>query len=127
VRSGARLTYTLEVIGNSYDAIPIILTDTLPLHVFTDESMAGTTILPGGQLVWTPVIPQGGVWTQQVVVTVEAGYEGWLTNTLELTSGIVPYYASTHTIDRASAKSWEEKLFRRVETYQGHPIVVWGM
>ena len=29
--------------------------------------------------------------------------------------------------DRTEAKPWEEKLFRRSETYQGTPITVWGM
>jgi len=121
VRSGARLTYTLEVIGNSYDVIPIILTDTLPLHVFTDETLAGTTILPGGQLVWTPVIPQDGAWSQQVVVTVETGYVGWLTNTLELNNGLVHYAVSTHTI-RAVEEVYQLSLPLVIRSYQASGV-----
>ncbi len=29
--------------------------------------------------------------------------------------------------DRDPARTWEEKIFRRAEAYQGHPITVWGM
>jgi hypothetical protein len=29
--------------------------------------------------------------------------------------------------DRTGGKPWEEKIFRRTETYQGTPITVWGM
>ena len=29
--------------------------------------------------------------------------------------------------DRDSEKVWEEKIFKRERTYQGMPIIVWGM
>jgi len=29
--------------------------------------------------------------------------------------------------DRSKGKAWEEKIFKRVEEYQGKKIVVWGM
>ena len=29
--------------------------------------------------------------------------------------------------DRRQNRAWDEKIFRRSETYQGHPITVWGM
>jgi len=29
--------------------------------------------------------------------------------------------------DRDSEKAWEEKIFKREKTYQGMPIMVWGM
>ncbi len=29
--------------------------------------------------------------------------------------------------DRTAGKPWEEKLFRREESYQGRRVVVWGM
>ena len=29
--------------------------------------------------------------------------------------------------DRTPGKPWEEKIFRRDESFQGWPIIVWGM
>ena len=29
--------------------------------------------------------------------------------------------------DRRPEIPWEQKLFRREETWQGHPVTVWGM
>ena len=29
--------------------------------------------------------------------------------------------------DRDVSRTWEEKIFRRTETYQGRTITVWGM
>jgi hypothetical protein len=29
--------------------------------------------------------------------------------------------------DRVLASNWEKRIFRRVESWQGHEIVVWGM
>ena len=29
--------------------------------------------------------------------------------------------------DRTEGKSWEEKIYRRVETEGGAPVTVWGM
>jgi len=99
VQSGERLTYTLIVTHNGAARLKVVITDTLPQHVYTDESMAGTAILPGGQLVWTPTISNSaGGWTQQVVVTVAAEYTGALTNTVVATAGNEPPATSTHTL-----------------------------
>ncbi|NIO71783.1 MAG: hypothetical protein GTN71_22840, partial [Anaerolineae bacterium] len=49
-------------------------------------------------LTWTPVITApGGVWTQQVVVTVQMGYSGTLTNVVEVTTeeGATGVYTET--------------------------------
>ena len=41
--------------------------------------------MPTGALSWTATIPApGGVWSQTVVVTVEMGYVGPLTNTVQI-------------------------------------------
>ncbi len=102
VRSGERLTYTLVVTHNGATDLHAVITDTLPQHVYTDEGMAGTVVLPGGQLVWTPTISSaGGGWVQQVVVTVAAEYTGRLTNTLEVTAREGARVVSTHTIQAA--------------------------
>ena len=29
--------------------------------------------------------------------------------------------------DRSKTKTWEEKIWRSVRDYNGHPITVWGM
>jgi len=29
--------------------------------------------------------------------------------------------------DRREDRTWDEKVFRREEIFEGHPIVVWGM
>jgi hypothetical protein len=64
------------------------ITDTLPEHV--------TTMQP---LVWaSQVIPApGGVWAETVVVTVEVGYIGPLTNLVQVTTeeGATGVYTET--------------------------------
>jgi hypothetical protein len=52
------------------------ITDTLPAHV-----------TPTGLRTWMSVIPApGGVWSQAVIVTVEVGHSGTLTNWLQVTT-----------------------------------------
>lgn len=100
VLSGARLTYTLAITYSDGD-LHATITNTLSPHVYTDESMAGVGVLPGGLLVWTPTLGSAG-WVWQVPVTVAAGYEGLLTNTLEMTSREGPRALSTHTVRAAT-------------------------
>ncbi|MBN2390941.1 MAG: hypothetical protein JXR84_09465, partial [Anaerolineae bacterium] len=93
---GDRLTYTLSVENTHWQQLHLTITDTLPLHVTTDEHLAGTAILPGGELVWTPIITPSETWIQQIAVTVEVGYTGSLTNVVEITSFEGPFATSTH-------------------------------
>jgi uncharacterized repeat protein (TIGR01451 family) len=74
VAAGARLTYTIRVTNTGDVHLHATVTDTLPAHV-----------APSGVLTWTPTIPApGGVWAKAVVVTVEMGYTGPLTNVVEV-------------------------------------------
>lgn len=74
VLPGNPLTYTLWVTNAGGVELHATVTDTLPAQV-----------TPGGVLTWTPTIPAPhGVWTETVVVTTETGFEGSLTNVLEV-------------------------------------------
>jgi uncharacterized repeat protein (TIGR01451 family) len=76
VQAGSHLTYTLRVTNTGDVDLHATVTDILPGHV-----------TPGGTLTWTPTIAaSGGVWVQIVVVTVDAGYSGVLTNTVQVTT-----------------------------------------
>jgi hypothetical protein len=78
------------------------ITDTLPLSVTLDEA-SGTLVLPGGTLAppdgtavlpdgrvavtWTAVITKhGGLWRGTILVTVDEGAVGSLTNLVEVTT-----------------------------------------
>jgi hypothetical protein len=63
------------VTNAGYISLTATITDILPEHV-----------TPAGVLSWTPFIPLGGVWTERVEVTVEAGYVGSLANVVQATS-----------------------------------------
>ena len=87
VLAGAQLTYTLRVTNTGDTHLHTIITDTLPPHV-----------TPTGVLTWTPTITTpGGVWIQTVIVTIEAGYVGTLTNVVQVTTteGATGVYTET--------------------------------
>ena len=87
VPGGSPLTYTLRVTNTGSLTLTAAITDSLPAH-----------ISPGGSLSWQPVITApGGVWTQQVVVTVETGYTGTLVNALYVTTDEGPLGAASAT------------------------------
>jgi uncharacterized repeat protein (TIGR01451 family) len=77
VEPGAQLTYTLRVTNTGNVTLTATISDILPNHV-----------TPTGVLTWTPVTitAPGGTWMQQVVVTVDVGYEGPLTNVVQVTT-----------------------------------------
>jgi uncharacterized repeat protein (TIGR01451 family) len=76
VQDGAPLTYTIRVTNTGDVTLTATITDTLPNHV-----------TPTGVLTWTQTITApGGIWAQQVVVTVETGYTGSLTNKVQVTT-----------------------------------------
>lgn len=71
-QTGLRYALRLTNIGDAH--LHAVITDTLPAHV-----------TPTGVLTWAPpVIGPGASWTQTVVVTVEMGYVGPLTNEVKV-------------------------------------------
>jgi uncharacterized repeat protein (TIGR01451 family) len=87
---GAPLTYTLYVTNTSDVTLTTTVTDILP---------PGVT--PGGTLTWTPTITgPGGVWSEQVVVTVTPGFTGPLSNVVQVTGpgGASGAYTRTSTL-----------------------------
>jgi uncharacterized repeat protein (TIGR01451 family) len=79
VQAGERLTYTIRVVNTSDVNLNAAITDTLPIST--------TSAFTGGTATWTAVITEpGGVWMETVVVTVDLGYVGRLTNVVEVTT-----------------------------------------
>ena len=90
VQFGSQLTYTLCITNTGDVDLHATVTDTLPT----------THVTPTGVLTWaTGIITPGDVWTQPVVITVEVGYEGTLTNFVEVTTaeGATGVYTKTVT------------------------------
>ncbi len=88
VQAGAQLTYTIRVTNTGSVTLTATITDVLPDHV-----------APGGLRTWTPtIVACGGVWTETVVVTVEMGYAGPLSNVVQVTTGEGATGADTSTV-----------------------------
>jgi uncharacterized repeat protein (TIGR01451 family) len=117
VQPGAALTYTIHVTNTTDDPLHATITDTLPLSVTLEEASGGTLILPGGTLappdgtvllpdgrvavVWMDVfIAPDGTWRGTIVVTVDEGYSGPLSNLVEVTTkeGAAGAYIETATV-----------------------------
>lgn len=76
VQDGTQLTYTLDVTNTTNVTLTATITDILPNHV-----------TPTGMLNWGPFpIGPNTAWTQPVIVTVDAGYTGSLTNKVQVTT-----------------------------------------
>ena len=86
VQTGSQLTYTLRVTNTGNVNLHATITDALPTHVTSGKTSGGTALLPGQPFTWTALIPTSGIWTETVVVTVETGYAGPLTNVVEVTT-----------------------------------------
>jgi uncharacterized repeat protein (TIGR01451 family) len=103
VEPGGLLTYTIRVANTGSVGLHATVTDTLPLSVTLEEATGGTLVLPGGTLVppdgtvllpdgrvaviWSGVtIAPGEVWAGTLVVTVEEGASGELTNEVVVTT-----------------------------------------
>ena len=85
---GEPLTYTLYVTNTGNFHLNATITDVLPNHV-----------TPGGLRTWTATISApGGIWTETIVVTVEAGYTGPLTNVVQVATEEGATGAYTHTL-----------------------------
>ena len=77
MQSGAKLTYTLHLTNTGSVSLTATLTDYLPSHV-----------TPTGVLTWMPpALLPNQVWSETVVVSVEAGYTGLLTNVVQVVAG----------------------------------------
>jgi uncharacterized repeat protein (TIGR01451 family) len=96
VQAGAQLTYTIRVANTGDVDLHATITDTLPLSVTLGGTSGGTLIPPGGTvalpdgtvgITWTAFITApDGVWTGTIVVTVDEGHDGPLTNRVEVTT-----------------------------------------
>jgi uncharacterized repeat protein (TIGR01451 family) len=98
VPAGVQLIYTIRVTNTGRMGLHATVADTLPFHIMPGETPSGTLILPGGTLVWSPIITSAGVWTQQVAVTVERGYAGSLTNVVQVVTDEGAAGVYTHTL-----------------------------
>jgi uncharacterized repeat protein (TIGR01451 family) len=76
VEAGGQLVYTIIVTNLGNTDLHATVTDYLPDQV-----------RPGGTRQWRPTIAAaGGVWSQDIIVTVEEGYSGPLTNLVQVTT-----------------------------------------
>jgi len=92
VHPGESLTYTLYVTNTGNVTLTATITEDLPEQV-----------TPAGILTWTPIITApGGVWVQQVTVTVEESYSGTITNVVQVSTD----EGATGTCAVASQVDW---------------------
>jgi uncharacterized repeat protein (TIGR01451 family) len=91
VRTGSPLTFTLYVTNTGLLPLSATITDILPAQV-----------TPTGTFTWTPppILPDE-IWTKTIVVTVESGYVGFLTNVVQVTTieGATGAYTSSVVVE----------------------------
>jgi uncharacterized repeat protein (TIGR01451 family) len=95
VQPGEWLTYTLHVTNTGTVSLTATITDFLPSGVD-----------PTGALSWQHTLTDpGDVWTQTVVITVDLGYTGPLTNAVQVTTeeGATGIYTNVVTVEEAIA------------------------
>jgi uncharacterized repeat protein (TIGR01451 family) len=93
VYAGEQLTYTIQVTNTSNVTLTTTITDVLPTH-----------IISSGIFTWPSVgIASGGIWTETVVVTVEMGYTGSITNVVQVSTedGIIDADTCSVTVNEA--------------------------
>jgi parallel beta-helix repeat protein len=105
VESGAPLKYTIYVTNTGNFILRATITDTLPVHIAQGKTSGGTSLMPGQQITWAATIPAPhGVWSETMVVTVEMGYVGPLTNVVQVATaeGVTGVHTETSTVFKRS-------------------------
>jgi uncharacterized repeat protein (TIGR01451 family) len=97
-KAGQHLAYTIHVTNTGDTDLHATIIDSLPVHIGPGQTGTGQPIRPRGTLTWTPVITApAGTWEQTVDVTVDSGYVGLLTNTVQITTHEAAQGIYTHT------------------------------
>lgn len=73
MQSGETAVYNLQIINAGIMDLPVTITNSLPVQ-----------ITPTGVVTWTAVISAGTTWSQPVVVTPTANYQGPIVNELQV-------------------------------------------
>jgi uncharacterized repeat protein (TIGR01451 family) len=113
VQPGEQVTYTLDVTNTGDIDLHAVITDTLPTHVTSGKTSGGTTLLPGQPFTWTAFIPTSSIWTETVIVTVETGYSGSLTNVVEVTTAEGATGTGSITVNTVSCKVYLPLVLRQ--------------
>jgi uncharacterized repeat protein (TIGR01451 family) len=103
VKPGAALTYTLWVTNTGALALDALVTDSLPAQV-----------TPSDVLTWnTGTLAPGAAWSQTILVGVEAGASGPLSNTVEVSSPSGPADIDVLTTQVATGKLYLPVILRQ--------------
>jgi uncharacterized repeat protein (TIGR01451 family) len=90
--AGMPLIYTIVLTNTGNTTLTATVTDTLPAHV-----------TPSGTLVWNPPpIGFSEIWTKTIVVTVDPGYIGFLTNQVTVSTLEGPIGSAVNTVSTAT-------------------------
>lgn len=99
VLSGQPISYTIQVTNSGNITLTVTVTDTLPVQIELADTSIGSTLLPSGTVIWSPInlAPQQS-WIITYVITPTLGYIGYLTNTVQATALQGSQASATHTI-----------------------------